>query len=136
MKIFTAIKNWIADILFVMSIRKENRMGIRNGGTGKFLPKMSREYRLHIFASHNEYFPYYVAEWDECFTEQEIHIHANNYTYNKTLSEEYGVSVYDTHDDDFHYYVAEWDELLQDQEQITEYLPDWQMIESLEAGVQ
>lgn len=136
MKIFTAIKNWIDDVLFVRAVHKEYRMGIRNGGTGKFLPKMSREYRLHIFASHNEYFPYYVAEWDECFTEQEILIHANNYTYNKTLSEEYGVSVYDTNGILFPYYVAEWDELVKDSDEIAEYLSDWQMIETLEAGVQ
>ena len=136
MKIFTDIKKWIEDVLFVAEIRKEYRSGIRDGGTGKFLRDMSHKYGLHIFASKNEQYPYYVSEWDECYTEQEIYIHTSKFSYNDILSKRYGVTVYDTMDDDFHYYVEEWDELLQDSEQIEEMLPDWQMIESLEGGVQ
>ena len=138
MKIFASIKNWIEDIFFINTFRKEIRMGIRTGNPDKLklLRKMSHKYGLHIFAAQNEQFPYYVGEWDACFTEQEIYIHANNFRYNEDLSEEYGVSVYETQDDDFHYYVEEWDELFQDREQIAERIPDWQMIESLETGAQ
>lgn len=32
---------------------------------------MSRKYRLNIYKSNNRQNPYYVKEWDECFTEEE-----------------------------------------------------------------
>ena len=34
--------------------------------------EMSEKYGLHIYNSENEQFPYFVQEWDECFTEDEI----------------------------------------------------------------
>ena len=37
--------------------------------------EMSEKYGLHIYNSENEQFPYFVQEWDECFTEEEIKEH-------------------------------------------------------------
>lgn len=33
---------------------------------------LSERYGLNIYDCENSYFPYYVEEWDECFTEEEI----------------------------------------------------------------
>lgn len=38
----------------------------------KLNTKMSAEYGLTIYDSENAQFPYFVQEWDECFTEEEI----------------------------------------------------------------
>lgn len=37
--------------------------------------EMSEKYGLHIYNSENEQFPYFVQEWDECFTKEEIKEH-------------------------------------------------------------
>jgi hypothetical protein len=37
--------------------------------------EMSEKYGLTIFDSENKQFPYFVEEWDECFTEEEIQQH-------------------------------------------------------------
>lgn len=34
--------------------------------------EMSDKYGLTIYDAENEQFPYFVQEWDECFTEDEI----------------------------------------------------------------
>lgn len=33
---------------------------------------MSEKYGLHIFNARNPHYPYYVQEWDGCYTEEEI----------------------------------------------------------------
>ena len=37
-----------------------------------FNPEMSAKYGLTIYDAENRQFPYFVQEWDECFTEEEI----------------------------------------------------------------
>lgn len=40
--------------------------------------ELSEKYKgLTIYDSENAQFPYYVQEWDECFTEEEIKLHWN-----------------------------------------------------------
>ena len=41
--------------------------------------EMSKKYGLHIYNAHNMQFPYFVREWDECFTEKEIQQHLPDY---------------------------------------------------------
>ena len=41
--------------------------------------EMSEKYHLHIYNSKNEQFPYYVREWDECYTEEEIKFYIKDY---------------------------------------------------------
>ena len=41
--------------------------------------QMSERYGLHIYNSDNENFPYFVREWDECFTEEEIREHVKDH---------------------------------------------------------
>lgn len=42
-------------------------------------PEMSRKYGLHIFRSENPQFQYFVREWDECYTEDEIKEHIKDW---------------------------------------------------------
>lgn len=37
-----------------------------------FNQEMSEKYGLTIYDAENKQFPYFVQEWDECFTEEEI----------------------------------------------------------------
>ena len=37
-----------------------------------FNKEMSEKYGLTIYDAQNTQFPYFVQEWDECFTEEEI----------------------------------------------------------------
>ena len=41
--------------------------------------KLSKEYGLTIYNSQNKQFPYFVEEWDECFTEDEIKHHIKDW---------------------------------------------------------
>ena len=34
--------------------------------------ELSEKYGLKIYNSENPQFPYFVGEWDECYTEEEI----------------------------------------------------------------
>lgn len=40
----------------------------------KLNKELSEKYGLTIYDSENKQFPYFVQEWDECYTEEEIQI--------------------------------------------------------------
>lgn len=105
-----------------------------NGSTKHKLRKMSKKYGLHIYKSENRQFPYYVREWDECFTEQEIIIHSKHYSYNIGMSLDSGLEVWDTHDIAYPYYVKEWDEYFECVADFYAAVKDWRMTQSLEDG--
>ena len=108
----------------------------RNGTMKHKCRKISKKYGLHIYKSENPQFPYYVREWDECFTEQEIYIHTSNYTLNSGLSEEYGLHIYKSENPQFPYYVREWDEHFESIGDLIPVLKDWWMTQGLEDGFQ
>lgn len=58
--------NDIDDFLNALKSLKKNR-------------KLSKKYGLHIYNSQNPQFPYWVQEWDECFTEEEIAMHCKDH---------------------------------------------------------
>ena len=49
--------------------------------------ELSQKYGLTIFNSQNKQFPYFVEEWDECFTEDEIKMHIKDWQMIETLEQ-------------------------------------------------
>ena len=45
----------------------------------KLNKELSKKYGLTIYDSENKQFPYFVQEWDECYTEEEIQMHLKDW---------------------------------------------------------
>ena len=49
--------------------------------------KMSAKYGLTIYNSENKAYPYYVEEWDDCFTKDEIEFHLKDWQSIETMEQ-------------------------------------------------